>query len=95
MLTALVRDTTMESGIPRWRRSDERLAEKSMLVPYDSRGSGLSDREVSDFSLDAMLLVLEAVVDSAGLQGFARYGQIQSGQWRQLMPLGTLSGSRA
>ncbi len=69
----------MEWEIPRWRRWNERLAEKSMLVRYDSRGSGLSDREVSDFSLDAMLLDLEAVVDSAGLQRFALYGQIQSG----------------
>ena len=50
-----------------------------MLVRYDSRGSGLSDRDVSDFSLDAMMLDLEAVVDRVGLKKFALYGQIQSG----------------
>ncbi len=69
----------MEWEIPRWRHWNERLAEKRMLVRYDSRGSGLSDREVFDFSLDAMLLDLEAVVDSVGLQNFALYGQIHSG----------------
>src|SRR5438552_5475578 len=38
---------------------------------YDSRGSGLSDREAIDFSMDAMVRDLQAVVESAGLTGFA------------------------
>jgi class 3 adenylate cyclase/pimeloyl-ACP methyl ester carboxylesterase len=47
------------------------LAERFHLVWYDSRGSGLSDREAIDFSMDAMVRDIEAVVEGAGLTGFA------------------------
>ena len=47
------------------------LAERFHLVWYDSRGTGLSDREAIDFSMDAMVRDLEAVVEGAGLTGFA------------------------
>src|SRR5438552_1006853 len=47
------------------------LAERFHLVWYDSRGSGFSDREAIDFSMDAMVRDLQAVVESAGLTGFA------------------------
>ena len=47
------------------------LAERFHLVWYDFRGSGLSDRAAIDFSMDAMVRDLEAVVESAGLTGFA------------------------
>jgi len=42
-------------------------------VRYDGRGFGLSERDVSDFSLDARVRDLEAVVDAAGLERFALY----------------------
>jgi class 3 adenylate cyclase len=60
--------------VPGWRRQDERMAEKRKLIRYDSRGAGLSDRDVSDFSLDAQVLDLEAVVDHLGLERFALFG---------------------
>jgi DNA-binding CsgD family transcriptional regulator/pimeloyl-ACP methyl ester carboxylesterase len=47
------------------------LAAHFHLVWYDSRGSGLSDREAIDFSMDAMIRDLEAVVEAAGLTGLA------------------------
>ena len=47
------------------------LAERFHLVWYDSRGSGLSDREALDYSMDAMVRDLEAVVEGAGLTRFA------------------------
>jgi len=47
------------------------LAERFHLVWYDSRGTGLSDREAIDFSMDAMIRDVEAVVESAGLTRFA------------------------
>jgi class 3 adenylate cyclase/pimeloyl-ACP methyl ester carboxylesterase len=50
------------------------LAECFHVVWYDSRGSGLSDRDAIDFSMDAMLRDLEAVVDGAGLLRFAMAG---------------------
>src|SRR5260370_32599316 len=42
--------------IPECRHWDERLAQQRMLVRYDVRGTGQSERNVSDFSLEAMLL---------------------------------------
>lgn len=38
------------------------------LVRYDQRGCGLSDRDATDLSLDAMLADHEAVVDAAGAE---------------------------
>jgi len=56
---------------PELRRAYERLSERRMVVRYDGRGSGLSERDVTDFSLDAHVLDLEAVVDHLGLESFA------------------------
>ncbi len=61
----------LEWQLPEFRTWYERLAEKRKLVRYDTRGAGLSEREVSDVSLDAQVLDLEAVVDRLGLEKFA------------------------
>jgi pimeloyl-ACP methyl ester carboxylesterase/DNA-binding CsgD family transcriptional regulator len=50
------------------------LARHHRLVRYDGRGCGLSDREVSDFSLDRCVEDLEAVVDSCKLERFVLFG---------------------
>ena len=55
------------------------LASTRMLVRYDNRGSGLSQLDVRDFSLDAMVLDLEAVVGHLGLDQFALAGFIHAG----------------
>jgi pimeloyl-ACP methyl ester carboxylesterase len=47
------------------------LSGRHRLLRYDGRGFGLSERNVSDFSLDARVRDLEAVVDAAGLERFA------------------------
>ena len=44
-----------------------------MLIGYDRRGSGLSDRDVVDYSLDAQVLDLEAIVDRLGIRQFALF----------------------
>ncbi len=49
------------------------LAERFRLVWYDFRGTGLSDRNAIDFSMDAMVRDLQAVVEGAGLTGFALF----------------------
>ena len=69
----------LDWGSPVWRHWSQALAEKRTLVRYDPRGSGLSDRDVSDFSLDAMVADLEAVVDALGLRRFALLGLCQGG----------------
>ena len=52
----------------------EELARGYTLVRHDGRGSGLSDREVDDFSLEARVGDLECVVDALGLERFALHG---------------------
>jgi class 3 adenylate cyclase len=61
--------------IPEYARWFERLAQRWKIVRYDSRGFGMSEREVDDFSLDSFVLDLEAVVDYLGLDRFALFAQ--------------------
>jgi pimeloyl-ACP methyl ester carboxylesterase len=49
------------------------LLDRHRVILYDGRGTGLSDRGIEDFSLDAKLRDLEAVVEAAGLGHFALY----------------------
>ncbi len=65
--------------VPECRRWYERLAPKRMLVRYDVRGTGLSDRNVADYSLEAQLLDVEAVVDRLGLDRFDLFGAADAG----------------
>ena len=53
------------------RRFLEDLGRSFALVRYDMRGSGLSDRVADAFSLDRLMLDLEAVVDHLRLRRFA------------------------
>ncbi len=64
---------------PEIRTWNERLAEKRKLVRYDCRGCGLSERDVKDFSLNAMVRDLEAVVDHLKLERFALIGGLFAG----------------
>jgi class 3 adenylate cyclase len=59
---------------PDQRRWYERMAEKRKVIRYDGRGNGLSDRNVTDYSVDAHVLDLEAVVDRLGVQRFVLAG---------------------
>ena len=69
----------LEWQLPEWRLSYERLAHKRRLVRYDGRGSGLSERHITEFPLEAHLLDLEAVIDRLGLERFALLGYVDSG----------------
>ncbi len=65
--------------VPECRQWYERLARGRMLVRYDMRGTGLSERSGSDFSLDALVLDVEAVVDRLGSERFALLGAADAG----------------
>jgi DNA-binding SARP family transcriptional activator/class 3 adenylate cyclase len=69
----------LECQIPEVRRWYERLAERHTLVHYDCRGSGLSERDVSDFSIESHLRDLDAVVDRLGLSSFVLAGGVHAG----------------
>lgn len=64
---------------PVWRHWLEGLSRRHRYIRYDERGCGLSDWEVEDFSLDAWVRDLEAVVEAAGLERFALLGLSQGG----------------
>jgi pimeloyl-ACP methyl ester carboxylesterase len=65
---------------PLWRPWLEALGETNRVIRYDERGAGLSDWEVEDFSLDAWVADLEAVVDAAGVERFTLLGLSQGAQ---------------
>src|SRR6266545_607765 len=60
-----------EWRFPQYRAGYEAWARNRQLIRYDGRGSGLSDRDVTQFSIDTDILDLEAVVDRLGLDSFA------------------------
>jgi class 3 adenylate cyclase len=55
------------------------VAERCTVIRYDKRGTGLSDRNVSDFSTEARLQDLEAVVDHLNLETFVLHGVSEGG----------------
>jgi class 3 adenylate cyclase len=55
-----------EWRIPETRGILERIASVATLIRYDARGFSMSDREVTDFSLDAMVQDLETVANASG-----------------------------
>jgi pimeloyl-ACP methyl ester carboxylesterase len=64
---------------PLWRHWLEALGQRFTVVRYDDRGSGLSDRAPSEYSLSAWRADLESVVDAAGLHSFNLLGMSQGG----------------
>jgi pimeloyl-ACP methyl ester carboxylesterase/DNA-binding CsgD family transcriptional regulator len=59
---------------PVWRHFLDDLGAISTLVRYDERGFGMSDWNVTDFSIDARLGDLEAIVAALGFDRFALLG---------------------
>jgi len=64
---------------PVWRNFLIELGRIATVIRYDERGHGLSDRGVTDHSLEARVADLEAVADDAGLDRFALMGMAQGG----------------
>ena len=64
---------------PIWRHWIEAFARRHTFVRYDTRGSGLSDRNPREISFESWVADLEAVVDAAGLDRFPLIGISQGG----------------
>ena len=64
---------------PAQRSFYERLARHHTVVRYDKHGTGLSDRDRTDFSLEAELRDLETIIDHLRLKRLALFGLSQSG----------------
>jgi pimeloyl-ACP methyl ester carboxylesterase len=61
-------------GSPIWRPWLSFLSRRHRLIRYDLRGCGLSDREVSDFSLQRLAEDFAAVADAAVPDAFSFFG---------------------
>jgi pimeloyl-ACP methyl ester carboxylesterase/DNA-binding CsgD family transcriptional regulator len=59
---------------PVWRHFLDELGAIATVIRYDERGFGMSDWDVDDFSLDARLRDLEALMDRVGHERFAMLG---------------------
>ena len=57
----------------------ERLASNNFLVRYDKRGMGLSARNVGDYSLEAQVRDLHAIIEKLQLRGVTLFGSSQGG----------------
>ncbi|MEI2778092.1 MAG: alpha/beta fold hydrolase [Tetrasphaera sp.] len=64
---------------PVWRHYLVELGRVATVIRFDERGHGLSDRDVSDFTLERRVDDLAAVVDDAGLEKFALVAMAQGG----------------
>jgi len=69
----------LEVRIPEYRAWYESMIGFSRLVRYDNRGSGLSDRDVSDVSLEAHVRDLSAVADQFGGQPLVLVAPVRIG----------------
>lgn len=64
---------------PVWRHWLDALSAHRQLIRYDERGCGLSDWDIEDFSLEAWVTDLEAVVEGLHLERFPLLGISQGG----------------
>ena len=62
---------------PAMRPWVEDLSRRYTLLRFDQRGTGLSDRDVPELSIEAQLRDLECVIDAAGFASFAMLGLSQ------------------
>jgi class 3 adenylate cyclase len=69
----------LDWALPAARDFFSRLAESNLLVRYDKRGTGLSDRDVADFTPEANLSDLRAIIDALDLRGVSLLGYSQGG----------------
>src|SRR3990167_1056867 len=68
----------LEWQFPEIRLWYELLAEKRKLVRFDARGTGLSQRVVEQYSLEALELDLDAVAEHLELDRFALFASINA-----------------
>jgi pimeloyl-ACP methyl ester carboxylesterase/DNA-binding CsgD family transcriptional regulator len=59
---------------PVWRHFLDQLGAIATVIRYDERGFGMSDWNVDDFSLEARVSDLEAILAASGLHRFAMLG---------------------
>lgn len=69
----------LDLEVPSARERIEHLARDFTLIRFDKRGTGLSDRGVTDFSLEPRLLDVDAVMGKLSLDRYAVHGMSEGG----------------
>lgn len=69
----------LEWQIPEWRHFYEHMMKQFTIVRYDGRGTGLSDLDAQDASLEAQIADLEAVVEAQRVEKLSLMGFYYSG----------------
>ena len=64
---------------PEFRRYYEAIGRNRKLIRYDFRGTGLSQHGITEYSMDSLVLDLEAVVERLGLDRFLLFGDLHGG----------------
>ena len=75
----LVESFALENLVPERQTFLGELGMGRRVVRYDTRGTGLSQRQVGDVSLAALVRDLEAVVAAVGLRRFSIYASLTGG----------------
>jgi class 3 adenylate cyclase len=63
----LIESFMLDHMVPMYERFIEALGRNRRLIRFDMRGTGLSDHEVTDFSLEALIRDVDAVVTASGV----------------------------
>ena len=74
-----ISNAQVEWELPDFRSWYEHLASKWALIRYDPRGAGLSDRDVSEFSVESYLLDIDAVARGLSLDRFVLFAPLHTG----------------
>jgi class 3 adenylate cyclase len=77
----------LELDLPHLRGFIERLSRRVQVIRYDARGTGMSQRDVIDFSNEAGARDILAVADRLGIERFALYGHVLAGSAVAAFPL--------
>src|SRR3989304_5496360 len=70
---------SLDPLLPSRKHFLEQMAQGRKIVLYDMRGTGLSQRDATDFSGPALVLEIDAVMRAAGLKRLALWGSILGG----------------
>jgi len=79
MCPLFVEAFSVADGWPDQRRFYDALGRRRSLILYDTRGTGLSDREVDDLSAGSLVLDLAAVVEAAGFEKCSVFAAEEAG----------------
>src|SRR6266571_8011088 len=70
----LAESQSLDDLMPWYAGMLKRVSGSAQLIRFDMRGTGLSDRDVDDFSMHGLIADIQAVVTAAKLKRFALWG---------------------